>query len=697
MKFLLAPLPSLKSLLVSLSFKKIDEEYLSKPWLRTSDTSIWFSKSAWSLAAIAIWQRIRLNKKEIYFWIPDYFCNTSLSLLRYLDVRLVFYPIQEDREPNYSACKELQKANPIDVFVLVHYFGKASNANRAFEFCSGKNAILVEDAAHVLKPIKGIGEKGDFILYSPHKHLPIPDGAVLVIRNSGPSKIEWGTKDGNSILEHCDALGSDIKTEKMVATKWILKRSLQKFGLRNVRKFNPEFLEDVSIAVRTQRTMSNLSKRLLNDIVPEMNQVARKKSEIQKIWDQVLLEKYKIISDRDSDWTPYLSEYSFDNIESANSLFAKLAQDELPVSTWPDLPPEVLTAEKEHSTAIRLRKTSFFLPLHSSVSESEISKIAFKDSKKSFLKIIESTLNQTQWDNELESIVRTNLLQSWSYGDAKYQIEGWKPKRILLMIEGKKVALVQILSKTYFYFFRVIRINRGPLYFRDVNLEEKSLVLDYLTKFASIWKGSVLFFNPEMDLEGRNLLTLYQKGFKKRNQLPWSSSYVDLTQSIDELRKNLDSKWRNMLNVSEKNDLTIEVSEDDESFRWMLEKYSELMSEKKFNGISIPLLKRLRECFSDREKPLILIAKHKEERVACICVTVSNQTGMYLVGWNGEEGRKLKANQFLLWNAIVALKERNYIQFDLGGIDEVNTPSVAEFKLGINGERYTLAGEFIRF
>ena len=64
----------------------------------------------------------------------------------------------------------------------------------------------------------------------------------------------------------------------------------------------------------------------------------------------------------------------------------------------------------------------------------------------------------------------------------------------------------------------------------------------------------------------------------------------------------------------------------------------------------------------------------------------------YLLGWNGYKGRNLKPNQFLLWNAMMLLKEQGIRWFDLGGIDE-DTPGISEFKLGVNGIRYALVGE----
>src|ERR1039457_4092334 len=41
-----------------------------------------------------------------------------------------------------------------------------------------------------------------------------------------------------------------------------------------------------------------------------------------------------------------------------------------------------------------------------------------------------------------------------------------------------------------------------------------------------------------------------------------------------------------------------------------------------------------------------------------------------LAGWNGPEGRTLKANQYLHWQAIAHLKQRGLRWFDLGGFNE---------------------------
>ena len=80
--------------------------------------------------------------------------------------------------------------------------------------------------------------------------------------------------------------------------------------------------------------------------------------------------------------------------------------------------------------------------------------------------------------------------------------------------------------------------------------------------------------------------------------------------------------------------------------------------------------------------------------VAGICLIPHGAAATYLLGWSGSEGRDLKANHYLLWQAIEYLKQRDLRWFDLGGIDEDRTPGIAAFKLGINGERYESVGEF---
>jgi hypothetical protein len=182
--------------------------------------------------------------------------------------------------------------------------------------------------------------------------------------------------------------------------------------------------------------------------------------------------------------------------------------------------------------------------------------------------------------------------------------------------------------------------------------------------------------------------------FRQLKASHWESVWIDLGMELDALRKGLDRKWRNMLTFSEKSSLKLDIGFDNDRFDWMLDRYQEMRQAKEFGGPSLALLHNLRLSGWGNDRMLILRAVHEGEIVAGICLACHGIAATYLLGWNGAKGRKLKANQYLLWQAIVRLKESGTRWFDLGGISEDSTPGITSFKLGLNGERYALIGEY---
>ena len=182
-----SPLPNIKDFF-SVFNRNINNKFeILKPWIKKGDIAGWLSKSAWSFVLITLWKRNFSKKnKKLNIWVPDFFCNSSLELLRKTDENIIFYKIKKNMEPDYSYFGEISLKSPPDIFILVHYFGKSFDSARAKQFCSGFNSWLIEDAVHVVFPNKSIGKFGDFVLYSPHKTLPIPNGSVLIIKKNGP-------------------------------------------------------------------------------------------------------------------------------------------------------------------------------------------------------------------------------------------------------------------------------------------------------------------------------------------------------------------------------------------------------------------------------------------------------------------------------------------------------------------------------
>ena len=131
---------------------------------------------------------------------------------------------------------------------------------------------------------------------------------------------------------------------------------------------------------------------------------------------------------------------------------------------------------------------------------------------------------------------------------------------------------------------------------------------------------------------------------------------------------------------------------DTQNFEWLVKRCAQMMKERG-NQLPINLYHQLQMEPESEQSLQVLKAFSGSNPIAGIFVASNGSAATNLLGWNGEEGRRLKANHFLLWNAMLLLKEQGIRWFDLGGFDIDNTPGISEFKLRVNGEMYTLLGE----
>ncbi|MCB9096273.1 MAG: peptidoglycan bridge formation glycyltransferase FemA/FemB family protein [Arcobacter sp.] len=700
MKFTYAPLPSWKSLLSIILPGRVDDFTLANTWIRkkSEEQSIWLSRTSWSIVIIALLRQKLKNIKPVNIWFPDYFCNSSLDPLRSFGINPFFYPIDSNREPDYKKCKELAKDKKVDIFVLVHYFGKPANVNSASNFCLSKQAWLVEDAAHVLKPINGVGEKGDFVLYSPHKHLPLYDGALLVIRKNGISKQDISLKYIQEIKEQCKKKCQVNDTHIKEILKWISKKILQKCGIRKKLKITFHDSNETPLSLLPPE-MTSCSKKILDEYIKQIDLIAIMRKRNRKIWNYIfekLSSEHSVIFQvtEQDDFIPYLNGYYVED-NKIEEYFERFLELDLPVNTWPDLPIEVREEKDLYKNAIILRKENFFITTHHTLKFRKLAKRIISSADLNKVKVTWNELSKDKWDLLFNQIQKSNLLQAWDYGEAKKAIERWEVSRGVFYINEEPIALIQIIHKKYFG-FKIMRINRGPLFIKQVDDSVVAEIVELISREAGFLKRTFLLWNPEFYICGYSDLLLDKYNYIKRNILPWSSSWIDLSIHLEEIRKRLDGKWRNMLNASEKMELCLEEDWSCSNWELLKEKYNESMQEKKFKGISVSLIDSIKNQSKLQKSFLILKAKNKDEFVAMICVALHGNSATYLIGWNGDVGRKLKANQFLLWNSIVILKKNGFRWFDLGGIDEINTPSIAEFKLGVNGKRYELTGEYFK-
>lgn len=393
------------------------------------------------------------------------------------------------------------------------------------------------------------------------------------------------------------------------------------------------------------------------------------------------------------EWTPYLAAYK-GIPESILAVYAHLDTSFFLPSTWPDLPPEVMAKSDFHESAIKLRKSLVYLPVHQSISKKHFRKIVNHLAISGESKLVKvqtewNCINKEEWDTLLQNCGKSNLLQSWSYGEAKAIAEKWKPNRVVFLNNGKPVAFAQILEKRILFFFRVFRINRGPLFFTENTVVRKTVIAEIL-KIGNLLTAKILSAALELDKTPENQTNLLTSGLFIPEPKGYSSIWIDLNRPVDDIRKSLNGKWRNMLVFAEKQNLEIESRSDSEIINWICTVHKQNMATKGFSGISAELL----ECISkekDITNPIFVYRASSEGTpVAAICVACHGKAATYLIGWTSEDGRKLKANYLLLWESVKLLKSKNIFFFDLGGIDAEATPGITFFKTGMNGNTYHL-------
>jgi len=282
------------------------------------------------------------------FAFPDYMCSPSLWPLRQSGARLLFYPIDPlTLQPDYQRCDALPS---FDVFVLVHYFGKPADAAKAGQWARARGARLLEDAAHVLHPIDGVGEHGDFVLYSPRKLLPIPDGAFLVVR--APAL---------ALVTEMELAVGGLGRRAPSALLWTLRRSRLAPLIPERAAEEPAFESDEpEMPMAKTPVMSATACAIIAKT--DLAMVARKRRQNAKavIAAVAAHSGWTPLFQPGDDWVAHRVPMRCENPDMAKRYFAQMRKAGLVAETWPALAPGIAASSSAH----QLRQTVLFLPCH---------------------------------------------------------------------------------------------------------------------------------------------------------------------------------------------------------------------------------------------------------------------------------------------------------------------------------------------
>lgn len=308
------------------------------------------------------------------------------------------------------------------------------------------------------------------------------------------------------------------------------------------------------------------------------------------------------------------------------------------------------------------------------------------------------------WSEMLASFEDANIYQTAAYGEVHWGEKNLS--RIVLKRNGEVVAIAQlrIMRPTPFK-FGIAYLRWGPLWERrgvppdpDVSVHmAKALEQEYLAE-----RKLFLRVLPNA-FPGSAKASMIEAAFRHFTTESQNSSntyrtiVVDLSPSLEVLRKNLDKKWRNQLTRAEKNNLEITAGTDLEKYHAFCQMYYEMKGRKSFDTtVDVEEFGQMQECLADSQRMRVLICKDKGIPAAGLVVSAMGNTAIYLLGATTAEGLNSKGAYLLHWTMIQWLKANDVRWYDLGGIDPERNPGVYHFKKGFSGVDVCQMSPFVR-
>lgn len=300
----------------------------------------------------------------------------------------------------------------------------------------------------------------------------------------------------------------------------------------------------------------------------------------------------------------------------------------------------------------------------------------------------------TEWSRMLDLFEDANLYQTWSYGSIRWGTENLS--HLVLKCNDEVVAMAQIrIIRPAKLKFGMAYLRWGPLCHR----RGRELDRDVLIRMAHalheeyVCKHRLLLQILPNAFVGSSRAEPFQlafSGFAQESSTfgnVYRTLLLDLAPSVEQLRRNLDKKWRNMLTRSEKNDLKIVSGTTVDEYRVFSGIYHQMRRRKAFEStVDVEEFRRIQEDLPEAHRMRIFICEQGGLPLGGIVVSALGDSAIYLLGATSDQGLNSKGAYSLQWAMIQWLKKNGFRWYDLGGIDPKANPGVYSFKRGLSGE-----------
>ncbi len=302
-------------------------------------------------------------------------------------------------------------------------------------------------------------------------------------------------------------------------------------------------------------------------------------------------------------------------------------------------------------------------------------------------------VDENEWDSIVPLFRDATVNQTWAYG--RVRSKRTPSSHLLLKHNGQVVAAAMTRMITLpMLKGGIAYVGSGPMWRlrgEADNIEILCRILRALREEYVVRRRLFLRISPNMltNLPNPDEIrhVFEQEGYVCKN-LNGGTLLLDLTPSIEDLRKGLHQKWRNLLNRAEKNELTVREGADDQLFKTFRKIYKEMLTRKQYaTNVDMDEYEAIQSALPENLKPRIVICESEGRPMAGGVFSINGDTGIYILGATSNEGMKNKASYLVQWHMINLLKERGFRMYDLGGCSPESNQATYHFKAGICGKK----------
>ena len=309
-------------------------------------------------------------------------------------------------------------------------------------------------------------------------------------------------------------------------------------------------------------------------------------------------------------------------------------------------------------------------------------------------------IDKKKWHESLVNFDDANFYQTWSFGAVR-----WGEKKMSHLILKKNNVIVSMaqlrIAKLKGLKAGAAYLNWGPLWkLKDQKIEIRhlqnmirALYIEYVDR-----RGFMLRILPKIIPESEKdaIYNIFKDEIFHYSPDPQQTVVVDLSPTMEELRRDLPKGIRHSLNAAARYNLELSEINEEKSFAIVLDIFKEMQRRKNFVAFGSPEeIIAVYKDLSDSIKQKMIICKHEGEPVAVIGWQTIGSYGFPVVACTGDKALKLKAGTLLFWKMIEYYKEHGFIGCDLAGVNPQKNPGGYFFKKSLAGRNYVETEHYI--